>query len=372
MKVTVVRGRATDSAVYKLADSLASNGLDVTLLVWDRQQDLKSIPNKNYKLDKFNLKAPYDNWAVYLYLPIWSIYELIYLLTHDFDVIHACDIDTEWPAIIVKTIKRKKLFYTMFDFYANCIPSRRPYLITNAIRAIIGGTEKFGIRFADVLFLPDECRSEEIRGAKINRLYYIYNSPPDRYVASDGNGRTVNDELVIFYAGAMHRYRGMEFMIEAVKDLDGVKLVLAGPESDVAPYKDAISKSNGKIQYLGWLPTYEDVLRHTMDADILFRFNDPQIIKSKYESPNKLFEAMMCRKPIIMNIELAAGKIIADSDCGLLVHYGDVDALKKAIIQLKNDAGLRMRLGTNGRKAYTDMYSWRIMEHRLIEAYDYL
>ena len=41
--------------------------------------------------------------------------------------------------------------------------------------------------------------------------------------------------------------------------------------------------------------------------------------------------------------------------------------LKNAIIQLK-DPNLRNELGLNGRKAYENRYSWKIMEKRLLDA----
>jgi len=40
MKVTVVRGRAIDPAVNKIAKTLSRNGHDVELLVWDRWNTL--------------------------------------------------------------------------------------------------------------------------------------------------------------------------------------------------------------------------------------------------------------------------------------------------------------------------------------------
>ncbi|BAI62001.1 putative glycosyltransferase [Methanocella paludicola SANAE] len=370
MKVILLRARATDSAIYKIAESLSENGMDVKLLVWDRQHTLKSPINSHYAFQKFNLKAPLDKWTVIFYMPIWWIYEFIYLLKNDANVIHTCDIDTQWPAIIAKFVKRCRLFYTSFDFYASTIPEKRPYFIVNTIRNVVAAIEMFGIGFADVLFLVDECRYDEVKGAKINKLVYIYNSPPDRFNLQTSKIKDAADEMVIFYAGAMHKYRGIDHMIKAIENIDNVKLVLVGPGSDVLPYMEQINRYNNKIKYIGWLPTYEDVLLKTMEADVLFRFNDPRVLKSKYESPNKLFEAMMCGKPIIVNSEIAASRIVKEENCGILVPYGDIEALENLIKMLKNDPENRKKLGDNGRNAYISKYSWKIMEQRLIDTYN--
>jgi glycosyltransferase involved in cell wall biosynthesis len=52
-----------------------------------------------------------------------------------------------------------------------------------------------------------------------------------------------------------------------------------------------------------------------------------------------------------------------------VVPFGNAEAIKTAIKQLQNDAGLRRTLGANGRQAYETQYSWKIMRQRLLNAY---
>lgn len=114
----------------------------------------------------------------------------------------------------------------------------------------------------------------------------------------------------------------------------------------------------------------QDILEKTMEADVVFRFSDPKVPKTKYESPNKLFEAMMCGKPIIVSDGGSMANIVRAEDCGLVVPYGDIEAIRNAIIMLKEDQHLKESLGQNGRKAYESKYSWGIMEERLLNAYN--
>lgn len=370
MKVTLVRARAIDSAVYKVAKTLSQNGYDVHLLVWDRQNNLSHTDrNSNgYTISRFNLRAPYDKLTALFYLPIWWAYEFLFLLRNNSDVIHACDLDTLLPAILAKLIKRAKLYYTIYDFYADNLPEGHPYLVRKLVRSLVAAVEKFGIRFAQVLFLVRKWQREEVKGARINKLVYIYNSPPDYFDAKQGQESRAGTEIVIFYAGVINKLRGLEHMIEAVENLDGVRLVVGG----TGPDKELIEESARRcqrIQYIGWIPSYEGVIKQTLEADILFRFGDPKSPQAKYDSPNKLFEAMMSGKPIIINAEIAASKIVQEENCGLVVPYGDVDAIMEAIVRLKNDPNLMRTLGANGRKAYEQKYSWHIMQERLLHAY---
>ena len=164
----------------------------------------------------------------------------------------------------------------------------------------------------------------------------------------------------------MDKSRGLEFIIDAVKELAFLKLIIAGNGN----HKNIIEREaalNKNINYLGRL-NYDDVLEMSFQADILFAFYDPKIPNNRYASPNKLFESMMCGKPIIMNSETSASKIVQNENCGITVDYGNVKSIKDALIQLKN-THIRLELGKNGRKAYETKYSWKIMEKRLLSAY---
>jgi glycosyltransferase involved in cell wall biosynthesis len=64
--------------------------------------------------------------------------------------------------------------------------------------------------------------------------------------------------------------------------------------------------------------------------------------------------------------------IVRQNNCGIVVPYGDVRAIREAIVQLVTKPGLRQELGNNGRRAYEEKYSWTIMEKRLVSAYEKL
>lgn len=364
MKVTLVRSRAIDPAINKVAKSLSQNGYDVKLLVWDRENRMRVKNGDGYTICRFGFKGPHDKSTVLFYLPIWWLYEFFFLLGDDSEVIHACDLDTLIPTIFIKVIKRIKLCYTIYDFYADNIPKKIP----NMIKKLVASLEKFGIRFAEVLFLVDESRYEQVKGMQINNLVYIYNSPPDYFDAKQRQNSSAGAEIVILYAGVIHKSRGLEYMIRAVEDLDEIRLIIAGTGPDKDLLENQPPDIKKKIQYIGWIP-YEEVIKKTLESDILFAFYDPNIPNNRYASPNKLFEAMMCGKPIIVNDNTSMANIVSKENCGLVVLYGDVNAIKDAILELTNDPDLREKLGGNGRKAYEEKYSWDIMGKRLIDAY---
>jgi len=363
MKVIIVISRAIDSAVYKVAQTLYDNDYDVTLLVWDRTKNLEKN-EKEYNIHRFKLKAPHDKWNVIFYLPLWWLYEFFYLLRTDADIIHVCDLDTLWPAILVKFLKRKKLFYTIYDFYASNFQEFNPKFISKTVIKLFSNIEKLGIKFTDTLFLTGEHRFNEVKGAQIKNLRYIYNSPPDLF---ESKIKSKDDNILIFYGGMIDKVKGLEYMVEAVKSLDDVKMKIAGEGPYLKELKKIIN-NNDKFEFLGWL-SYDEILKNTLEADILFVFNDPSISRSVYGSPNKLFEAMMATKPIILNSEMLISKIVEKEKCGITVPYGDIDEIKNAINVLSNNE-IRRELGENGRNSYINKYSWYIMEKRILNEYN--
>jgi glycosyltransferase involved in cell wall biosynthesis len=362
MNITIVRSRGIDQSVHKVAKALSKNGHNVKLLIWDRQNTLK-CSHVDYAISRFTLEAPYDRLSVVFYLPIWWAFEFLFLLRNDSDVIHACDFDTLIPALLIRYFKKVKICYTIYDFYADTVLIKIP----SAFRKFVASLEKFSIVFVDVIFLVDESRLKQIKGSKISKVVYINNSPPD--CLGSGFGQIEHTEVLrIFYAGVINEYRGLEYIINAVRELNNVNLIIAGKGPDEDLLKREIRTARDAVQFVGYLP-YEKVLEKEMDSDILFAFYDCALPAHKYASPNKLFEAMMCKKPIIVSDGSTMADIVRRVDCGIVVPYGDIEAIKAAILKLQNDPKLRQKLGENGRKAYDDEFSWKIMEHRLIDAY---
>ena len=93
-EVIIVRARAIDTAITKVANDLAAHGYKVTLLVWDRQGGLHATEGTGYSEHVFRLKAPYDKGTILFFLPLWWLYETYFLLRRDCDIVHACDLDT--------------------------------------------------------------------------------------------------------------------------------------------------------------------------------------------------------------------------------------------------------------------------------------
>lgn len=368
-RVIILRGRETDPGVNKYCKALSKEKYPVTLLLWNRRRTVIDPDPAGYTLHQFCFHAPLDKIGAVFFYPFWWMYTVYFLLKEKPDIVHACDFDTLLPALCTRWFIKCQFVYTIFDFYADNIPDRHFFsVLKKGIRTL----EIRGIDCADLLILVDESRLEEIHGATVKNLIYIYNTPEDQKSTANPETHSPKGIFSIFYAGYLLNDRGITDIIRAVADLPGVELVLAGPVID-RNIMDEIAAHPASVKYIGWIPTYEEILNRSLSADMLFRFSDPALpTKNKYASPNKLFEAMMCGKPILVSDDSSMADIVRHNNCGLVVPYGDVGAIREAIVKLVTNPDLPEELGQNGRRAYENKYSWTIMEKRLVAAYEKL
>ncbi len=365
LKVLIIRTNSIsiEPRVEKEAESLSNNGYNVTVLGWDRSCKYpKREKRGNYFINRIYLSAPYGKPLLVLKMFVWFWLEFKYLLMSDYDIAHPCDLDTLIPAVIVSKIRRKAIIYDCFDFYSDSLPEKVPSII----RHIIAGIEIFFSQFVDIVILVDESRKKQFRN-KLKKNIILNNTP--REISDKKSNPQQNTDFNIFYGGILDVNRGLDKLIEATKDLDGLELVIAG--YDVGYDLSEILKNNQNVNFVGKIP-YEEVIKRTKESDMIFALYDPKIRNHKYASPNKLFEAMMCGKPILTNYGTSMAKIVSSENCGVLVDYENVKDIKNAIIQLRNDPKLRRNLGKNGLKAYKTKYNWDIMEKRLLDTYKLL
>jgi glycosyltransferase involved in cell wall biosynthesis len=368
-RIIILRGRETDPGVNKYCKSLSKEQYRVTLLMWNRRGSVINTNPPGYSLHQFFFPAPLDKFSAVFFYPIWWMYTTYFLLKEKPDIVHACDFDTLLPVLFIKRFIRCQFVYTIFDFYADNIQDGHFSPVRKILKKIVRSLEIRGINCSDLLILVDESRLEEIKGARVKNLIYIYNTPEDQAFSQNQEIHQSKGSFSIFYAGYLINDRGITDIITAISDIPDVHLILAGPVVD-KNILDDIAAHPTRVQYIGWVPSYGEILKKTLSADMLFRFSDTALpTKNKYASPNKLFEAMMCGKPILVSDQSSMATIVRNNKCGLVVPYGDVGAMKDAILKLMNNPRLREELGKNGRKAYEEKYSWTIMENRLVAAY---
>lgn len=350
--------------------ALKCGGYSTTVLCWDRecnktQPELQADKIKDYKEIRIRIKAP-RGVRVLLFLPIWWCVEFFKLMVEKWDVVHAIDFDSVIPAIIASKLKKKPVVYEILETYEDEI------VLPKAIRNFAIMIDKLLMRLASSVVLADDMQIEGFKGVPNSKVVTVYDSPPD-ILDRRGINHQKNDRFTLFYDGVIYKARrlNLDKVFTAIRSIEGVKLVMTGRGDQVEDIKKLSIQMPQKIQFLGWV-SYDEVLERSITSDLLFVIPDPIVPLNKYIGGSKLLKAMMCSKPVLVNNGTLAARRIHEEKCGLIVDANNFEEIKETIIKLRDDPELCNQLGSNGRKAYEDRYSWKIMEQRLLHLYQEL
>jgi glycosyltransferase involved in cell wall biosynthesis len=368
MRILITRSNpiAPDPRVEKEARALVEAGYEVQAFGWDRSASHPVTEEKDgYRIQRIPIQSNYGMGLRNLpNLALWQARLLFWLVRHrrDYDALHACDFDTVLPCLLMKALFGKKLIYDIFDFYTDHL-RRTPAWIKGLIRAI----DYSVINNADAVIIVDDTRRVQIKDAKPKRLFVIYNSPNDVLKNLPAHHPSSQGKLRLAYVGLFQKERGLVEIAELLRRHPEWSLDMAGFGGD----EDLIQSACKNVANIRWhgRVEYSQALAISAQADALFAIYDPAIPNHKYSSPNKLFEAMMLAKPIVVARNTNMDAIIAQHDCGIVVSYGNIEELEQAFTKLADEPALREHLGKKARIAYDTTYTWQIMQARLQELY---
>jgi len=373
-RVILIRGGLLDreTRVTKIIKALSDHGYEVILLCWDQgycpsPRSERSEAGTLYKEIQFKLKNKWGFSGYVILHSIWWIYVFFWLIVNDWDIAHGVQITCSVPAIIAGKIKRKPVIYDILDVYEDSISP--PRIIRDKLLAI----DKVFMRMSSAIVLADEGEIEEVGGIPNSRVVTIYDSP---FTTKEVDlSHESNEGFTLFFAGILSKKKSLNLdkIFKAIEPLDGVKVIIAG-YSDffgdiIEEIKDWEMKMPNKIQFIGEI-SHAEVLERSAKADALFVLRDSQVLVNKYICGSKILESMMCGRPIIVNKGTSTAKIVKKQNCGVIVDANNVEEIRNAITELKADRFMCDQLGKNGRKAYERLYSWNIMNDRLISLYN--
>lgn len=358
---------APDPRVEKIGRALIGVGYSVQALGWDRSGNFPTQENRDgVPVYRLPIRAEYGKGVGNLPQLLrwqWGLWR--WLLQHraEYDVIHACDFDTVLPAIWIKTFYGKRVIYDIFDFYSDHLRATPGW-----VKSIIRNLDLWAIGKVDALILVDDTRIDQVARSKPHLTSIIYNSPEDMKEKYSRVDKSTTGNFHLAYIGLLQVERGLLQMLSVLRNHPEWYLDLAGFGGD----EDRILAAASNMSNIRWhgRVSYQQAIQLNAAADVLFATYDPAIPNHKYASPNKIFEAMMLGKPIIVAAGTNMDRIIAEIDCGRIVQYGDLPSLEKTLQSLASDPELVRKLGANARHAYETRYHWAIMSQRLIQLYE--
>lgn len=367
--VVVIRSQPVDPEprVEKVARALHDAGWKVIVLAWDRW--CSSDPRETREFGEIVRCRIRGYFARGLrnapFLLVWNLAAFLWLLKNrnSYSHLHACDFDTLLPAFAIRVLFRKPVVYDIYDFYADVDPG-------NPLRSLSRPVDLNLISKVDAVILADESRLKQIRGTTPNRLAVIYNSPEQALIT--GRMHTENTyRLRIGYIGLMQVERGLLPLLDVMAVEQNWRLDLGGYGRDQQIICDRAMRLDN-VRFHGRLP-YDKVMDVYARANVILATYDPSIPNHRFSSANKLFEAMMLGKAIVVARDTGMDQIVEAHCLGRIVQYGDSADLREALAEFASwSPEAWEEFSRHARGVYSAVFSWSVMKSRLQTLYSTL
>jgi glycosyltransferase involved in cell wall biosynthesis len=327
----VINDLATDQRVGRVAKLLAEQGFNV-LCIGRRMKGSPDLRNRPYKLRRYRMLFTggplfYACFNMRLFLTLLFAKSPALFISNDLDTLAA--------NFLASRIRRVPLIYDSHELFTQV-----PELIhRKRVQAIW--------KWIEYVLVPKLHYALTVNYsiATIYRRLYgtsfrVVRNVPERLEYIPPKGRPDGKQIII-YQGALNVGRGLELVIDAMQYIPDALFMLVGSGDIEEELKQQVlnKKLDDRVEFRGRvLP--EDLVGLTVSADLGISLEEDLGLNYRYSLPNKLFDYIQCRVPVLCS-SLPEMSRIVDS-YGIGISTGEKEAEKIAGIiryMLKERAG---------------------------------
>ena len=300
----------SDSRTMKYVSFYDRHHLDYKIIAWDRLGTSEKLPHTVYcparsRYNQGGMAAVVDRikW-------MWFVLKTLFSLRGDLKI-HACDLDAAFPAVIYKTLTRRKTFvlFDVFDWISDTLYNQGK-IVSAAFRFM----ELVSTRKADHVIICEPERRKQIPYDIEGRYSVLQNIPSfttGGFLHFDKNIRFDNGKITLCYVGGFYHGRCLIELIEGA--VRGVyNLNIAGYGDRTITEELERHTDSAYIRYYGKV-SQADGLNIMYNSDIIYAMYSKHNPNHIYAAPNKYYETMFVGKAIITTKGIiVAGKVEAD------------------------------------------------------------
>ncbi len=373
-----------DSRVLREAQSLASNGYDVTVFATEGGEFKEEERIGKITVKRLRVK----NYAL-IHLKFWKAYTVFYKLVkivsaEQAAIYHSHDADTLLMCFLAARKNRAKLVYDFHEYWR-----AKNYFSKNFFEFIWTRlVKKYEYRLIERLIAPqanalitvNHSLAEEFQKdyPVKERPLVLFNTPS--YVPQDKLLPSLlrhkigvrNEERVILFLGGLNRNRGLDNLVKSLDYLDQeFKVVFLGygPLRDKISEMGKIGKYKGRVFVLDAVPS-ADVPRWASGADVGAAPIQNATWSYFHSSPNKIFEYMMAGLPIVCSDFPEMRKIVIENKVGVTFNPDDPEDIARAIKEIFSYPEKYREMRKNSLRAAKEKFNWEIEERKLLDLYE--
>ncbi len=345
----------TDNRIQKIAASLQKYGYEVTLLGRKRDGSLV-LPQIKSSIVRIKL---WFNKGILFYANL-NIRYFFYLLKSEFDIIISNDLDTLPASFMASKLSNKKLFFDSHELFSElpelmAHPLKRK--IWRKLEAILLPQIKAGITVSpSIAEYYSEAYGKKF-GIVLNTAYFNPNKPSEMQQ---------QEEKTVLYRGMVNLGRGLELLIDAIKQMKNVKLLIIGDGDIKDQLEEKIHKENikDKIIFLGRL-AINDIENYASKAQVGLSLEEDMGLNYRYALPNKLFDYIQARLPVLVSDLPEMAALVKKYGVGEVLYERKPETLAKLLDQMLNKNISNNKYNTNLEMAARE-FCWEKEEDKLI------
>jgi len=380
-----------DIRVEKINDALLENGHNVSLLCRNLEGQK---PQEHYRgIEIYRLPTVAKHLPVLNSLVSVPVYFNPYWKKRGFQVVEIAKPDLiivrDLPlALMAISLGKKYSLPVVLDMAENypCMYQAllqcdkynlRNYIIRNPYAAKL--VERVVIQnITKIVVVIEESKQRLVSiGADPNKIVIVRNTPPDDVIYPRYIPEKVDDEefcggqgFRLLYNGYTNPPRGILHFVEQFPNLlqrfPDLKLIINGKGMHDNKIHRAIQNLNMKksVFHKGWV-SHEDKLRYLYNCDVGLL---PYFLTSHWNTtiPNKLFDYMAMKKPVLATRAIPTARIVSETNCGLIYDRENLDDLCEKL-EILSDVKRRKYFGDSGYEGIVSRYNWNRDKQHLVD-----
>jgi glycosyltransferase involved in cell wall biosynthesis len=379
-----------DIRVEKEARSLLSEGHEVAILSYNFKSAKPEEIINGIRVFRFPINKQVSKKILGLSLQL-PFYRLIWQRAitevgnkYNFDVVHIHDLPL---CTLISFIKARYHVPVIADMHENFpfLVAEQPYMNSLFARIFLSkgkwfGKEKEWLTRADsIICVAEEMKSRIESVVELpKQIAVVPNTPEmDELKGSMKNASLISEKFSgsfnILYIGGLDSTRGIEILIKAteiaLKTIASLRIIIVGDGKilpDLIQLTHTLHLEN-TVFFEGFKPQDEvGSYISTSEVCVIPHRKSPQTDNS---SPNKLFQYLYFKKPVISSDCNSIEKIILNEKCGLIFHDISPEELAARMNFFYENPNVRNEMGENGYRAVTNKYNWSITVAPLLSLY---
>lgn len=353
--VSVFNNLYTDQRVEKVCQTLTQNGYEVELI----GNDWGGAPamSRDYKFFRIPLKSKVLRYA---YLEFqWKLYKELLRRADRSTILLANDLDTLLPNYLVSRKLGISLVYDSHEIF-----TEMPSLTGRWTQKVWRLLESCLIQKVKYMMTASKSYSSWYQNRyRISKPFTVQNFPRKAVLNFE---RQENNPKIIIYQGALNPFRGLDYLIPAMKDIPNAVLWIAGkgPHEQTLRLLTEQHHLKDKVAFLGQ-KTPDELREITMRADVGVSIEESTGLSYYYSMPNKISDYIQSRVPVVVSNFPEMRKVVDVYGVGEKIHtYDELPSKINHVLSRGRDT-YRQQLDI----AAQDL-CWENEEQKILELFD--